>query len=99
MATLIEFGGALIIAVASVRALIALFVGQGIAMARFLMISGSLNALGFKTAATLLKVIQLGTWQGIGIFAAVLTLRTLIKHLSIWELAQLPRARFSGLQS
>ena len=85
LAALIEFGGALIVAVAVVRALLALVAGRGIAQARLLVIGGSLSALGYKSAATLLKAIELETWRSIASFAAILALRTLLKQFLTWE--------------
>lgn len=84
VAALIEFGGTVIVTVAVVRALVALG-SDGIEAARLAVIGGSLGALGFKTAASLLKALELGTWHAIGTFAAILTLRTLIKRLFVWE--------------
>ena len=89
LAALIEFGGAVIVTVAVVRALLALATGAGIDVARRLVISGSLSGLGYKSAATLLKAIEFGTWRGIGMFAAIYTLRTVIKQLLIWEESRL----------
>lgn len=88
-AALIEFGGAVIIAVAVLRALLGLATGASIAQARLIVIAGSLSALGYKSAATLLKAIELGSWNGIGIFAAIFTLRTVIKQLLVWERSRL----------
>lgn len=85
LAALIEFGGALIVAVAVVRALASLATGGGIDHARLLVIAGSLSALGYKSAATLLKAIELGSWRGIGTFAAIFALRTVIKQMLVWE--------------
>ena len=89
LAALIEFGGALIIAVAVARALAALATGSGIEEARLIVIAGSLSALGYKSAATLLKAIELGTWRAIATFAAILTLRTFIKQVLLWERSRL----------
>ena len=86
---LIEFGGAVIITFAVVRALAALATGAGVDQARLLVIGGSLSALGYKSAATLLKAVELGTWGGIGTFTAIFTLRTVIKRLLMWERARL----------
>lgn len=84
-AALIEFGGALVVAVAVIRALLALAAGRGTEPARLLVIDGALTALGFKTAATLLKAIELGTWRSIATFTAILTLRTVLKQFLLWE--------------
>ena len=86
---LIEFGGAIIVAVAIGRALHALLAHKGIDAARLAVIAGVTGALGFKTAATLLKALQLGSWSAIGSFAAIFTLRTVIKQLFVWERARL----------
>lgn len=89
MAAVIEFGGAIIITTGVVRALIALAAGESIGRARLLVIAGALSGLGFKTAATLLKAIELGTWHGIAVFAAIFTLRTFIKQVFVWERTRL----------
>ena len=91
LAALIEFGGAVIVAVAVVRALAGLATGGSIGEARLIVIGGSLSALGYKSAATLLKAIELGSWHGIGTFAAIFTLRTVIKQLLVWERSRLVR--------
>lgn len=89
LAALIEFGGAVIVAAAVVRALAQLTRGAGPDGARRLVIEGALSALGFKTAATALKAIELGTWHGIGMFATIFALRTLIKQALLRERAHL----------
>ena len=98
-AALIEFGGALIVAVAVARTLILLGAGAGIDQARLALIAGSLGALDFKTAASLLKVLELATWHSVGAFAAILTLRTLIKRLFQWEQARLVTPYGARLQN
>lgn len=89
LAVVIEFGGAIIVATAVVRSLAALLTGEGIGRARLLVITGTLSGLSFKTAATLLKAVQLGTWHGIATFAAILTLRTFITQVFVWERGRL----------
>lgn len=86
---LIEFSGAVIVTFAVVRALAALVRDGGIDRARLLVIGGTLSALGYKSAATFLKAIELGSWHAIGMFAAILTLRTAIKQLFVWERARI----------
>ena len=71
-AVVIEFGGSVVIAVA-------------VARGRLLDADGVVAALGFKTAATLLKTIELQSWAAIGMFAAILTLRTVVKRVLVWE--------------
>lgn len=92
LAALIEFGGAIIIAVAVARALTGLVTGRSIGHARLTVIAGSLSALGYKSAATLLKAIELGSWHGIGAFAAIFALRTVIKQMLVWEQGRLTHA-------
>ena len=93
LAATIEFGGAVIVVIAVARTLRALATGASIEQARLLMIAGVLGALGFKTAATLLKTIELGTWNSIATFAAIFGLRTMIKQLFVWERARLTASR------
>jgi len=59
--------------------------GQGLAAARLLVIQGSLWGLSLKTAASLLKTIELHSWEQIGAFMAILALRTLVKRVMTWE--------------
>ena len=58
---------------------------EGLLQARFLIADGAIAALGFKTAATLLKSLELQTWNAILAFAAILALRTLVKRVLVWE--------------
>ena len=60
-----------------------------IVAARLAVADGIVAALGFKTAATLLKTIELRTWDAILMFAAVFALRTLVKRALVHEEAQL----------
>ncbi len=73
-AVLIEFGGSLVIAVACLRGLAAMVSGLGshhaVVRGRLLVADGVVAALGYKTAATLLKTIELQAWSSIGMFAA-----------------------------
>lgn len=92
-AVLIEFGGSIIIAVACVRGLASLIAGQGshraLVRARLVVADGVIAALGYKTAATLLKTIELQTWTAIGMFSTILIFRTVIKRVLVWEEARL----------
>ena len=89
LAALIEFGSSLIVAAACLRGSYALVRGLGsresIAQARLLVADGVVAALGFKTAATLLKTIELRTWEAILAFCAIFALRLLIKRTLTWE--------------
>ncbi len=88
-AVMIEFGGSIVIAVACLQGLVVLITGLGshlaIVRGRLLVADGVVAALGYKTAATLLKTLELQSWASIGIFAAILTLRTVIKRVLVWE--------------
>ncbi len=83
LARLIEFLGALIVAWAMLRAGRGLVVGRlgdaGLEEARLALAHGVVGALGFMTAATLLKTINLRSWSAIGMFAVILALRFLVK--------------------
>lgn len=88
-AELIEFGGSLVVVTGCCRGLYALAVSRGaaggIVRARLLVADGVIAALGYKTAATLLKTIELQTWNAILVFTATLALRTLVKRVLVWE--------------
>jgi uncharacterized membrane protein len=89
LALLIEFGGSLLVVGGCVRGLwaIARSLGsrEGLLQARLLIADGAIAALGFKTAATLLKSLELQTWNAILAFATILALRTLVKRVLVWE--------------
>ena len=88
-AALIEFAGAISIVAAAIRGLAAVALARGeapgIAAARLLLADGILAALGLKTAATLLKTLELRSWRAIAVFTAILALRTVIKQGIAWE--------------
>ena len=92
-AVLIEFGGGLFAVAGCVKGLATLVAGRGshagIVRARLLVANGVIAALGFKTAGTLLKTIELQTWNAILAFAAILTLRTVVKQVLVWEVRRL----------
>ena len=79
----------MVIAVAVVRGLAAMAAGlesrEAVVRGRLLVADGVVAALGYKTAATLLKSIELQSWAAIGMFAAILTLRTVVKRVLVWE--------------
>ena len=72
-------------------ALLALARQHGLERCRLLLADGAVFSLGFKTAASLLKTLELNTWHQIGAFAAVLTLRTVLKRAFAAEKASSPR--------
>lgn len=53
--------------------------------ARLLVAEGAVLALSFKTAGTLLKTLELHTWNQIMMFGVMLTLRISLKKLFVWE--------------
>lgn len=80
-AILVEFGGALVIALYVVLAVLGLLRGTlSIDRARLLVANGVLAALDLKLAATLLKTIELQSWGDIGIAFAILGIRTVVKR-------------------
>ncbi|MCJ2015147.1 DUF1622 domain-containing protein [Methylobacterium sp. J-076] len=93
LATLIEFGGGLLVVAGCTRGLWHLALGRGtrhsIVSARLFVADGIVAGLGFKTAATLLKTIELRSWDAILMFLAVFALRAFIKQALAWEAAQL----------
>ena len=91
-AVLIEFGGGLIAVTGCARgfAAIAASGGSHAGLRRSLLVAdGIVAALGYKTAATLLKTLELQTWNAILMFAAVLALRTVVKRVLVWEKGRL----------
>jgi uncharacterized membrane protein len=96
LAMLIEFGSGLLVVFGCARGLLHLAVGLGtrdsIVAARLFVADGIVAALGFKTAATLLKTIELRSWGAILMFVAVFALRTFVKQALVREEADL-RAR------
>ncbi len=88
-ASLIEFIGALIIVWYIIIALFTLFRTGHIIEARLIVADGAITGLSFKLAGTLLKTIVIHSWQQILMFAAIFTLRIILKRLFTWERARL----------
>ncbi|WP_420596403.1 DUF1622 domain-containing protein [Deinococcus sp.] len=89
-ALLIEAVGSLYVLVYVLAALWALRQGsRHLTEARLLIADGVLAALNFKVAATLLKTLELQSWQQIAVFAAIFALRTVLKRFFTWERRQL----------
>lgn len=76
----IEAAGSLLLLGYVLAALLALPRRHGLERSRLLLADGAVSALGFKTGASLLKMLELGTWRQIGAFVAILALRTVLKH-------------------
>jgi hypothetical protein len=65
--------------------LVALGRTGSIPRARLIAADGVIAGLGLITAASLLRTIELHTWNQIALFTVILTLRTLLKRLFAWE--------------
>ena len=87
----IEAAGSLLLLSYVMLALTALFRRHGLERSRLLLADGAILALGFKTGASLLKTLELGTWRQIGAFAAILALRTILKRAFAADKAALMR--------
>ena len=85
----IEFAGALLIVGHCIAGLVELARSRDLAAARLLVIQGSLWGLSLKTAASLLKTIEIHGWEQIAAFTAIFALRTLVKRVMVWEEAHL----------
>jgi hypothetical protein len=81
----IQLLAALVILIHLAAALVALGRTGSISRARLTAADGVIAGLGLITAATLLRTIELRTWNQIALFTVVLTLRTLLKRLFAWE--------------
>jgi len=88
-AALIEFAGALLIIGYLLAALLTLLHSRDIQLARLQAATGVVTGLSFKLAGTLLKTIQLHTWQQIFMFVVIFLLRTVLKRVFIWEQEQI----------
>jgi uncharacterized membrane protein len=92
VAVLIEVAGSVLLVGFVLGACGVLVRGGGPERARLLVAEGAVLALSFKTGATLLKTIDLPTWDRIAAFAAVLALRTVLKRAFAAERAALAAA-------
>lgn len=90
-ANIIEFVGALLIVIYIIVAIFVLFRSKDITRARLIAADGVITGLSFKLAGTLLKTIELHTWQQILMFVAIFALRTILKMLFTWERGRLQR--------
>ena len=75
----IEFVGALINVGWLCRAMLALVRERSLERARELAAQGALAGLDFKLAASLLKTIGLSSWNQIGLFVTIFSLRFVLK--------------------
>ena len=82
---LIELAGSLLIAGYCIAALVQLVRTADPARVRLTVIEGALWGLSLKTAASLLKTIEIQSWNQIAAFTAILALRTLLRRVMSWE--------------
>ncbi len=82
---LIELAGALLIVGYCIAALLELVRTRNPVRVRLLVIEGALWGLSLKTAASLLKTIDIHTWTQIAAFSAILALRTMLRRVMTWE--------------
>lgn len=80
LATWIEFGGALVIAFHVARAARLAWQQRSPVQARHVVAAGLVAGLDFKLAATLLKTLELRSWDQIAMMAAIFALRVLVKQ-------------------
>lgn len=85
----VELASTLLIAGAVAAALLGLRRGADLRRMRLTLADGILVALNVQVAATLLRTAELRTWDQIGFFVAVFTLRTLLKRALTREREQL----------
>jgi hypothetical protein len=92
VAGLIDLGGALIVFGRVVEAFAEQVRRGSPERARLVVADGVLAALAFVVASTLLRTMALRGWHQIGMFAFVLTLRTLLKQVFDSERKELLRS-------
>jgi uncharacterized membrane protein len=85
---LIDLVAALVVAGYVATAMVKLARGCGVDEARLLVAEGAVLGLSFKVAATLLKTLEIHTWDQILMFAAIFAMRTILKQLFLWEKQQ-----------
>jgi uncharacterized membrane protein len=80
LAMLIEFGGALVIAKYVAQAGWSALLQRSPHAAAQIATRGLVAGLNFKLAATLLKTLELTSWNQIGMFVTIFALRLLVKR-------------------
>lgn len=88
----IEFAGSLWVARGVVDALVALARGRSLEAARVALTDAAIAGLSLKAAASLLRTLEVRTWDQILAFAAILALRTALKHVLASDRARAVRA-------
>lgn len=93
---LLNFGASLVILRAVLRGGLAAAAGRNVRRARLNISEGVILALSLQTATALLKTIVVTSWQELGMFAAILALRTLVKQYFNWEQRQIRSRPFAA---
>ncbi len=93
LGVIIEAEGNLVLAAFAAAACVSLLRGQEPEKARLLVAEGVVLALSLKTGATLLKTLDLPTWDRIATFAAIVVLRTVLKRVFVAEQITLGTSR------
>lgn len=88
---LIDLVGSLLVVAYVVAAVVCLVRTRAVFQARLIVAEGAVLGLSFKTAGTLLKTLELHTWNQILTFSAILALRILLKQLFVWEKGQIEK--------
>lgn len=88
---LIDLIGGLFVVGYALAAAVALLRTGAVSQARLLVAEGAVLGLSFKTAGTLLKTLEIHTWERIGMFGAVLALRVVLKQVFVWEQGRVER--------
>lgn len=85
LASLIDFLGSLYIFGGVALALQRLIQTGDLRRCQVLIADAALAGLSFKVAGTLLKALELGTWNQILTFTVIFALRTGLKRVFTWE--------------
>lgn len=93
---LIDLIGGLLVVGYVLAAVVALLRTGAVAHARLLVAEGAVLGLSFKTAGTLLKTLEIHTWEQIATFGAILALRVVLKQLFVWEKGRVQGHRASA---
>jgi uncharacterized membrane protein len=88
-AGIIQIIGALMIAAYVITATLFLIPHRHVDHSRLMVAEGVINSLSFMLSASLLRMIDLRTWQQILIFGFLLALRTFLKKIFVWEKARI----------
>src|SRR5690349_5926227 len=88
---IIKFVGALLFVGYFLLVILPLLPAGAITKPRLLPPEAAITGLSFKLAGTLLKTIELHTWQQILMFVAIFALRYALKRFFTWEKSQLQK--------